>query len=145
MCFDDEPLKNLLVHLEGVSYPSDGRPPIFSLCTDSHYSLKTHKPLSNKLCLGNVPPELKNPTVIEGAMIAFRRLSTGSFSSLDAACHYLSSTVLKITEVLPPSIEEITPIYVLFIGSSPPTAEWLRAHAKPSHQMPIVYVVPISG
>ncbi|KAJ7790954.1 hypothetical protein B0H14DRAFT_2236473, partial [Mycena olivaceomarginata] len=37
-----------------------------------------------------------------------------------------------IATVLPPSIAEITsPICILFIGSSPPTSEWLRLHAKP--------------
>ncbi|KAJ6552631.1 hypothetical protein DFH09DRAFT_835333, partial [Mycena vulgaris] len=38
----------------------------------------------------------------------------------------------KLADILPPSIEEITaPICVLFVGSSPPSLEWLREHAKP--------------
>ncbi|KAJ7757224.1 hypothetical protein DFH07DRAFT_722769, partial [Mycena maculata] len=38
----------------------------------------------------------------------------------------------KTASILPPSVEEITaPICVLFVGSSPPTPEWLREHAKP--------------
>ncbi|KAG1795869.1 hypothetical protein EV424DRAFT_1275421, partial [Suillus variegatus] len=38
----------------------------------------------------------------------------------------------KVLEVLPPSIEDVlTPICVLFVGSSPPTIDWLRRHAKP--------------
>ncbi|KAJ7670908.1 hypothetical protein DFH06DRAFT_898288, partial [Mycena polygramma] len=38
----------------------------------------------------------------------------------------------KVANILPPSIEEITaPVCVLFIGSSAPTLEWLREHAKP--------------
>ncbi|KAJ7739225.1 hypothetical protein DFH07DRAFT_681047, partial [Mycena maculata] len=38
----------------------------------------------------------------------------------------------QIANVLPPSIEEITsPVCVLFVGSSPPSPEWLREHAKP--------------
>jgi hypothetical protein len=37
----------------------------------------------------------------------------------------------KIADILPPSIEEITsPVCILFVGSSPPTPEWLREHAK---------------
>jgi hypothetical protein len=37
-----------------------------------------------------------------------------------------------IAQVLPPSIDEIiTPICVLFVGSSPPTEEWLHKKAKP--------------
>ncbi|KAG1808504.1 hypothetical protein EV424DRAFT_1271787, partial [Suillus variegatus] len=38
----------------------------------------------------------------------------------------------KVLETLPPSIEDVlTPICVLFVGSSPPTIDWLRKHAKP--------------
>ncbi|KAJ7475571.1 hypothetical protein B0H11DRAFT_1646874, partial [Mycena galericulata] len=37
-----------------------------------------------------------------------------------------------IAKVLPPSIDEvITPICVIFVGSSPPTSEWLQKKAKP--------------
>jgi hypothetical protein len=37
-----------------------------------------------------------------------------------------------IANILPPSLEEMsTPICVVFVGSSPPTAEWLREKAKP--------------
>ncbi|KAJ6525549.1 hypothetical protein DFH09DRAFT_1250699 [Mycena vulgaris] len=38
----------------------------------------------------------------------------------------------KLADVLPPPIEGIiSPVCVLFVGSSPPTTEWLREHAKP--------------
>ncbi|KIM73506.1 hypothetical protein PILCRDRAFT_81072, partial [Piloderma croceum F 1598] len=38
----------------------------------------------------------------------------------------------RVTSVLPPTIEDvITPICVIFVGSSPPTAEWLQEKAKP--------------
>ncbi|KAH7924613.1 hypothetical protein BV22DRAFT_1105361 [Leucogyrophana mollusca] len=38
----------------------------------------------------------------------------------------------RLAEVLPPSIDElVTPICVVFVGSSPPTAEWLREKARP--------------
>jgi hypothetical protein len=37
-----------------------------------------------------------------------------------------------IASILPPPIDEIsTPICVLFVGSSPPTDQWLREKAKP--------------
>ncbi|KAG1885113.1 hypothetical protein F4604DRAFT_1516344, partial [Suillus subluteus] len=37
-----------------------------------------------------------------------------------------------IVQVLPPSLDEVvTPICVLFVGSSPPTQEWLRTKASP--------------
>jgi hypothetical protein len=38
----------------------------------------------------------------------------------------------KIAELLPPPIEQIvSPVCVLFVGTAPPTTEWLREHAKP--------------
>ncbi|KAK6988532.1 hypothetical protein R3P38DRAFT_2442792, partial [Favolaschia claudopus] len=38
----------------------------------------------------------------------------------------------KLADVLPPTLEEIvSPVCVLFVGSNPPTNEWLREHAKP--------------
>ncbi|TDL13848.1 hypothetical protein BD410DRAFT_817262 [Rickenella mellea] len=38
----------------------------------------------------------------------------------------------EIANLLPPSLEDIlTPICVIFVGSSPPTDEWLRKNAKP--------------
>ncbi|TDL18174.1 hypothetical protein BD410DRAFT_694577, partial [Rickenella mellea] len=38
----------------------------------------------------------------------------------------------EIATILPPSVDDIvTPICVIFVGSSPPTQEWLRTKAKP--------------
>ncbi|KAL1689115.1 hypothetical protein GGG16DRAFT_126716 [Schizophyllum commune] len=38
----------------------------------------------------------------------------------------------EVAKLLPPALEDIqSPICVLFIGSTLPTAEWLRKHAKP--------------
>ncbi|KAJ6503609.1 hypothetical protein C8R45DRAFT_817889 [Mycena sanguinolenta] len=38
----------------------------------------------------------------------------------------------NIANILPPSVEEITaPVCILFVGSTAPTPEWLREHAKP--------------
>ncbi|KAJ7729617.1 hypothetical protein B0H14DRAFT_3097930 [Mycena olivaceomarginata] len=38
----------------------------------------------------------------------------------------------KMADILPHSVEEITsPVCVLFVGTSSPTPEWLRSHAKP--------------
>jgi hypothetical protein len=37
----------------------------------------------------------------------------------------------KLAAILPPAIEDIiSPVCVLFVGSSPPTPEWLHDHAK---------------
>ncbi|THV00096.1 hypothetical protein K435DRAFT_657773, partial [Dendrothele bispora CBS 962.96] len=44
-----------------------------------------------------------------------------------------------VAKLLPPSIEEISsPICVLFIGSQPPSSEWLRTKAKPLTVRPAV-------
>ncbi|KAJ8580896.1 hypothetical protein M405DRAFT_690366, partial [Rhizopogon salebrosus TDB-379] len=38
----------------------------------------------------------------------------------------------KVAEVLPPTLEDIiTPICVLFVGSKPPSPDWLKRYAKP--------------
>jgi len=38
----------------------------------------------------------------------------------------------RIATILPPTIDDIvTPICVIFVGSSSPTAEWLKEKAKP--------------
>ncbi|KAH7906703.1 hypothetical protein BJ138DRAFT_1137883 [Hygrophoropsis aurantiaca] len=37
-----------------------------------------------------------------------------------------------IADILPPSLQDVTtPICVLFVGSRPPTTEWLRSNARP--------------
>jgi hypothetical protein len=74
MPFDEEPLRDIHVDPDGVSFPLNGEPPVLSLCPLFHSSLKKKKllPLSlaDKTFLGTVPEELKNLTVIEEAMIA---------------------------------------------------------------------------
>jgi hypothetical protein len=38
----------------------------------------------------------------------------------------------RIATILPPTMEDIiTPICVIFVGSSPPSVEWLQKKAKP--------------
>ncbi|KAJ7307886.1 hypothetical protein DFH08DRAFT_823969 [Mycena albidolilacea] len=106
-------LDDLLLDPDGVSFASDGS--LLSLCSVCHSSLKNNKlpPLSlaSKLYLGPVPDELKDLT---GHIIIYPQQPS------------------KIAQILPPSVDEITsPVCVLFVGSSPPTPEWLRDHAKP--------------
>ncbi|KAJ7911719.1 hypothetical protein B0H13DRAFT_1451694, partial [Mycena leptocephala] len=102
--------------------------------------------LANKLLLGPVPDELKNLTVIEEAMIARCRSKCCIIQLREENQGLIPATTQrgikghmiiypqqpsKIADILPPSIEEITsPVCILFVGSSPPTPEWLREHAK---------------
>ncbi|KAJ7887453.1 hypothetical protein B0H13DRAFT_1554651, partial [Mycena leptocephala] len=97
--------------------------------------------------LGPVPSELKDLTVIEEAMIAHCRSkcwiiqlkAEGEDVVLQSTQHGIKGHIIiypqqpfKVADVLPPSVEEITaPVCVLFVGSSAPTPEWLREHAKP--------------
>ena len=123
----------------------------FSFCKDCSSSIKKGKtpPLSlaNHLSLGDIPPELRDLTVVEECIIARCRAKT-CIIQLKAE---ETDTVLPKTQrgmhghvviypqkpdalldVLPPSVEDIcTPICVVFIGSQRSTQDWLRKHAKP--------------
>ncbi|KAJ7865848.1 hypothetical protein B0H13DRAFT_1636891, partial [Mycena leptocephala] len=144
MPFDEGPLRDLLLDPDGVSFSNDGDSPVLSLCKSCHSYLKRKKmpalSLANRTFLGAVPSELKDLTVIEEAMIARCRskcwilqLKADNDDVVLQRTHYhLPQQPSKVADVLPPSIEEITaPVCVLFVGSSAPTAEWLREHAKP--------------
>ncbi|KAJ7892947.1 hypothetical protein B0H13DRAFT_1625354, partial [Mycena leptocephala] len=103
--------------------------------------------LANRTFLGSVPSELKDLTVIEEAMIARCRSKCWIIQLkeenqdlvLQSTQRGIKGHVIiypqkpsKVANVLPPSIDEITsPVCVLFVGSSAPTPEWLREHAKP--------------
>ncbi|KAJ7195344.1 hypothetical protein GGX14DRAFT_306530, partial [Mycena pura] len=150
MPFDEGGLKDLLLDPDRISFTPEG-PPVLSLCSVYHSLLRNDKlpPLSlaNKLFLGRVPDELKNLTVIEEAMIARCRskcwivqlreenqdlVLARTQRGIKGHSIIYPQQPSKIADILPPSVEEITsPVCVLFVGSSLPTPEWLRDHAKP--------------
>ena len=101
--------------------------------------------LTNSMYVGPVPSELKDLTPVEEAMIAwcwakcwikgrksiccYARFST----RYERSYHYLTQWLSGIANLLPPSKQEIlTPVCVLFVGSTPPTstAQWLHEKAK---------------
>lgn len=149
--FDEDPLRDLLLDPDGVSLSTDGGSPVLSLCKSCHSYLKRKKmpalSLANRTFLGAVPSELKDLTVIEEAMIARCRSKCWILQLkadnddvvLQSMQRGIKGHIIiypqqpsKVADVLPPSIEEITaPVCVLFVGSSAPTPEWLREHAKP--------------
>jgi hypothetical protein len=99
------------------------------------------------MVLGSVPPELKDLTIIEESMIARCRskcwivqlkeenqdlVLASTQRGMKGHIMIYPQQPSNIASILPPSLEEITaPVCVLFVGSSPPTPEWLRDHAKP--------------
>ncbi|KAF5329099.1 hypothetical protein D9611_014298 [Ephemerocybe angulata] len=99
---------------------------------------------ANRNYLGDIPAELKDLTFIEEAIVARCRakmwilqLKEGLPSEIAQRGFHGNIIVYpqrpsSVTRILPPTVDEIiTPICVLFIGSTPPTYEWLRTKAKP--------------
>lgn len=114
--------------------------------------------LANRMFLGEVPDCLKDLTVVEEAMIARRRakcwiihlndVGAGVHTTDRGASHgarlpttqrgmkghiiVYPSNPQNIGSVLPPSMEEtVTPMCVVFVGSTRPSPEWLSTKAKP--------------
>jgi hypothetical protein len=149
-CVDNLNLGNMMLDFHGINKNKNNESQLL-LCKECHRNLAKSKipPLSlaNYNYLGDIPDVLKDLTVVEEAMIARCRAKCWiiqlqeEYTTIDLpnVQHGMKGHIIiypqqpsKIAEILPPSINEIiTPICVLFIGSSPPTAEWLREKAKP--------------
>ncbi|KAJ6525872.1 hypothetical protein DFH09DRAFT_850352, partial [Mycena vulgaris] len=132
--FDEGPLRDLLVDLDGVSFSTDGSLPLLSLCSTCHSSLKNKKPpplsLANRPILDPVSEKLKDLTVIEEATIARCRSKCWIIQLkeenqdlvLATTQHGIKGHIIiypqqpsKIAQILPSSIEEITsPVCVVF-------------------------------
>ncbi|KAJ7865103.1 hypothetical protein B0H13DRAFT_2353165 [Mycena leptocephala] len=148
MPMDKTPYSSLLSELEG---DTDSLAPVLVVCRDCHRDLKANKvpPLSttNHNYLGPVPPELKDLTVVEEAMISLCRAKCwiiqlrdeDSETSVPIAQRAVHGHIIiypqkptAIAKTLPPPIADIiTPICVIFVGSKPPTPEWLKEKVKP--------------
>ena len=146
----DGPLKNTLVDPKGISSDKNGNL-LALLCKTCQSALNHDKkpPLSlvNGTYLGPVPSELHDLTPIEEAMIARCRSKCwviqlkeeNSKSSMPDTQRGFHGHIIiypqkpsEISQLLPPPIDDIiTPICVLFIGSTPPTTKWLQEKAKP--------------
>ncbi|KAI0708656.1 hypothetical protein C8Q76DRAFT_627620, partial [Earliella scabrosa] len=131
-----------------------GQPVSVNVCAECSRSWKRNKlpPLAyaNGTFLGDVPPELRDLTFIEESIIAQSRAKCWivhlredkDSDDTPVTAHHQRGfkghiivypqrpeTLLK---VLPASLEKImTPICVIFVGSSRPTREWLKEKAKP--------------
>lgn len=130
------------------------------LCSSCFSSLRHDKlpacALANNMVLGSVPPELADLTPIEESMIALCRAKATIFqlrpsghddenSSAGSDIHLpnlqrgMKGHVIihpqhteYVVDALPPPIADIVkPVCIIFVGSSPPSREWLLAKAKP--------------
>ena len=141
---------DVIVDPAGVSTNEHGNH-VLTLCNTCCTAIRSRKvpplALANHMMLGAVPDELKDLTVVEEAMIAKCRAkcwviqlkeetrdtsAPNSQRGLKGHIIVYPQRPSSIATILPPSLDEVsTPICVIFVGSSPPTAEWLRTKAKP--------------
>lgn len=143
-------LCSYLIEPKGVLSTDDYRKVAqVQLCKTCDVSLKRHLlprlAIANKLHLGPVPPELRDLTVVEEAMVSRCRAKAWivQLKETDLALpntqRGLKGNIIiypqhpeGLMSILPPNIEDaMTPICVIFVGSSSPTKEWLEQHAKP--------------
>ena len=140
--YSEGPLKDAFIDPQGVSSEENGDF-LLSLCKTCHSALNRNKlpslSLANGTYLGPVPPELQDLTPIEEAMIARCRSKcwiiqlkeeTPLVSMPDTQRGIRGHIIIypqqtsEIIQLLPPSVEDIvSPICVLFVGSTPPTTE----------------------
>lgn len=141
------PLANLLLDPLGLDDNTENDVNV-TLCHDCHNSLSHHRmpkfALANHLNLGEIPDELRGLSAVEESMVALcrSRCIMVQLQSVRGAGNsqrgYKGHTIFhqqdtgKMATLLPPPIEDIlTPICVLFIGSTKPSVKWIRDHAKP--------------
>jgi len=144
------PLQDVLLEPAGVTVDENGNVQLL-LCSQCHSALKPDKipPLSlaNGTFLGPIPDELKDLTVIEEAMIARcwakcwivqLKEENPTIVAPDSQRGFRGHIIIypqrpsEIAKLLPPNLTDIiTPVCVLFVGSTPPSAEWLCEKAKP--------------
>ena len=150
MPYSDGPLKDVLLVPEGVSQQSNNNC-LLTLCRTCYNSVKREEvppmALANRMFIGDIPPELRDLTVVEEAMIARCRAQCWVVQLrednqeivLPTAQRGLKGHIIiypqnpsRVATILPPSIDDITsPLCVLFVGATPPSEEWLREKAKP--------------
>ncbi|KAF8067828.1 hypothetical protein FPV67DRAFT_1415593, partial [Lyophyllum atratum] len=92
--------------------------------------------------LGDVPPELAELSPVEESLIALCRtkswivhLQEGKGKKqrgINGHIIVFPQDPSIVADILPPAIEEITAyMCIMFVGSVPPTDEWLKENAKP--------------
>ncbi|KAJ7891182.1 hypothetical protein B0H13DRAFT_1625981, partial [Mycena leptocephala] len=150
---DGLPYSSLLVEPDCIVKDLEANEPAIVVCRKCRTDLVNDRipalALSNRNYLGPVPPELKNLTVVEEAMIALCRAKCWIIqlrdedgeadSNIPISQRGVSGHIIiypqrpsAVARSLPPSITDIiTPVCVIFVGSKPPTEEWLKKKATP--------------
>lgn len=155
-------LEAMYLDWNGIHLPDDCNNEIrLNVCIDCYGPLVTKNKippcaLANGLFLGQVPPELKDLTVVEEALIARRRAKAWIVHLQESADededgrrpanvnipprqramkgHVITypSKPEKVSPFLPSSLESVSSLMcVVFVGSKAPTKEWLKTKAKP--------------
>ena len=147
LVFESGPLSNLVIDDKGILSQSDQEARL-RLCFGCARDIKAMRvpkfALANYLFCGTIPDVLSKLSPVEESMIALcharcimvqlktmrgNQISQRAYRG-HAIFHQQDTT--KVETLLPPSIEDIlTPICVLFIGSTRPSFKWIREHAKP--------------
>ncbi|KAJ6549448.1 hypothetical protein DFH09DRAFT_1320193 [Mycena vulgaris] len=150
-CADTE-YSSVLMDPECIERDPETDEPVIVVCRPCKRDISAKRvpalSVANRNYLGPVPAELKNLTLVEEAMIALCRAkcwiiqlrNDQSDTSLNITQRGVRGHIIvypqrpsAIAKTLPPSVEDIiTPICVIFVGSSPPTPEWLKTKASPS-------------
>ncbi|KAJ7509050.1 hypothetical protein B0H11DRAFT_1691104, partial [Mycena galericulata] len=151
MPMENTPDSGLLIDSDSLTKnPDTGRPAIITCkkcASDLRADRVPARAIANHNYLGPVPPELQSLTVVEEAMIALCRAKCWiiqlrddeSDTSIPTSQRGVRGHIIvypqrpsAVATALPPSLDDITtPICVIFIGSKPPTPEWLQKKASP--------------
>lgn len=139
----DDCLQDILVILASL-ISCEGKPQAMQFCL-SYYRLLKNRNMSNlaianHLYVGDVPEELRGLTIVEEALIAqchaksciiHLKENMDSFVP-NAQCAMRGHIIVfpqqpkYVIDLLPPSLDEISSyVCVVFMGSHPPTLEWL--------------------
>jgi len=146
----DGPLGGILVDPTGVHRDEDGAL-YLSLCRPCRNALLRKKlprfALANLNVIGTVPPELQSLTLVEELIVSRCRAKMCIVKLQDRSDDVDLPTVQRgvkghiivfpqhpenLPDVMPPSISDIiSPICIIFCGSTIPTPQWLKEKARP--------------
>lgn len=144
-------LRDVMYDSQGLLVDSEeaGRPTGGYFCKSCCSAIRRNKTpslaLANHNFIGSIPPVLRDLSTCEEMMISQCRVKCFIMHLREETCDIpnaqrgMKGNVIiflqrpsRVLDVLPPPMEDVvTPICVLFDGSSAPSVEWLRKHAKP--------------